>query len=62
MKLTIDTEAVIKEAMSHMMDTSDVRWSIGMALQELYPDVILKVQMQMVEKFMESTCGTVQED
>ena len=29
---------MIAEAVKHMADESDVRWSVGMALQELYWD------------------------
>jgi hypothetical protein len=50
---TVETEELVEQALLHMEASNDVRWSIGMALQELYPDVILKVQMQMVEKFMD---------
>jgi hypothetical protein len=34
----INIDDVIAEAVKHMEDESDVRWSIGMALQELYWD------------------------
>ena len=36
--MEIDIDAVIAEAVKHMEDDADVRWSIGMALQELYWD------------------------
>ena len=55
MILTVDTEKLIEHALLHMDSPNDIRWSIGMALQELYPDVILKVQMQLIDKFMEGT-------
>jgi hypothetical protein len=35
-KLEIDIDALLAEAVQHMEDKGDVRWSIGMALQELY--------------------------
>ena len=35
-KLEIDIDALLAEAVQHMEDEGDVRWSIGMALQELY--------------------------
>ena len=35
-KLEIDIDALLAEAVQHMENESDVRWSIGMALQELY--------------------------
>lgn len=38
MKIEIDIDALIAEAVNHMEDDNDVRWSIGMALQELYWD------------------------
>jgi hypothetical protein len=34
----INIDDVIAEAVKHMADESDVRWSVGMALQELYWD------------------------
>ena len=36
MKMQIDIDKLIAEAVNHMEDADDVRWSIGMALQELY--------------------------
>jgi hypothetical protein len=36
--LEVNIDDVIAEAVNHMADESDVRWSIGMALQELYWD------------------------
>ena len=35
-KLEIDIDALLAEAVNHMEDDGDVRWSIGMALQEMY--------------------------
>jgi len=35
-KLEIDIDALLAEAVRHMENEGDVRWSIGMALQELY--------------------------
>ena len=35
-KLSIDIDALLAEAVNHMEDDGDVRWSIGMALQEMY--------------------------
>jgi len=35
-EMKIDIDALIAEAVNHMEDAEDVRWSIGMALQELY--------------------------
>ena len=36
--MEININDVIAEAVKHMEDESDVRWSVGMALQELYWD------------------------
>ena len=36
--MNIDIDKVIAEAVDHMEDVGDVRWSIGMALEELYGD------------------------
>ena len=36
--MKIDIDELIAEAVKHMEDEGDVRWSIGMALQELYWD------------------------
>ena len=36
MKVVIDLDEVFTEAMQHMVNPDDLRWSIGMALQELY--------------------------
>jgi hypothetical protein len=35
-KLEIDIDALLAEAVQHMETKGDVRWPIGMALQELY--------------------------
>jgi hypothetical protein len=35
-KMSIDIDALLAEAVQHMEDEDDLRWSIGMALQELY--------------------------
>ena len=35
-KLSIDIDALLAEAVNHMEDDGDVRWSIGMALQVMY--------------------------
>jgi len=37
-KIEIDVDALLAQAVKHMEDEYDVRWSIGMALQELYWD------------------------
>lgn len=35
-KLEIDIDALLAEAVNHMEDDGDVRWSIGMALQVMH--------------------------
>ena len=52
MNVFIDLNKVFTEAMNHMQDPNDVRWSIGMALQELYGDEwMYKLQQDMVCEF-----------
>jgi len=36
--MEIDIKKLTEEAVKHMEDDGDVRWSIGMALQEMYWD------------------------
>jgi len=40
MKIEIDIDELIEEAVKHMEDEQDVRWSVGMALQTLYWDKV----------------------
>ena len=52
--MKIDIDALIAEAVKHMEDEGDVRWSIGMALQELYWDKGWKdVQERLVNLYIE---------
>lgn len=52
MNVFINLNKVFTEAMNHMQDPNDVRWSIGMALQELYGDEwMYKLQQDMVYEF-----------
>ena len=52
MNVFIDLNKVFTEAMNHMQDPNDVRWSIGAALQELYGDEwMYKLQQDMVYEF-----------
>ena len=51
MKITIDVDAVINEAVKHMEDEDDLRFSVGMAMQELYWDIWEQVQERMVKKY-----------
>ena len=52
--MKIDIDKVIAEAVNHMDDEGDVRWSIGMALQVLYWDKGWgNVQERLVELYNE---------
>jgi hypothetical protein len=52
MKLEIDIDALLAQAVQHMENEGDVRWSIGMALQDLYWGKGWdKVQERLVELF-----------
>ena len=52
MLVYIDIRKVYVEAMKHMQDRNDVRWSIGMALQELYGNEwVYNLQQNMVHEF-----------
>lgn len=52
MLVYIDIRKVYVEAMKHMQDRNDVRWSIGMALQELYGNEwVYNLQQNMVSEF-----------
>jgi hypothetical protein len=52
MQVYINLRKVFVEAMKHMQDRDDVRWSIGMALQELYGNEwMYSLQQSMVEEF-----------
>jgi hypothetical protein len=51
MKITIDVDAVINEAVKHMEDEDDLRFSVGIAMQELYWDIWEQVQERMVKKY-----------
>jgi len=52
MNVFINLNKVFTEAMNHMQDPNDVRWSVGMALQELYGDEwMYKLQQDMVYEF-----------
>lgn len=52
--MKIDIDKVIAEAVNHMDDEGDVRWSIGIALQVLYWDKGWgNVQERLVELYNE---------
>lgn len=53
-KIEIDMYELIAEAVKHMEDEHDVRWSIGMALQELYWDKVdgwAEVQARLIRLY-----------
>jgi hypothetical protein len=53
--MNIDIDALIAEAVNHMEDETDVRWSIGMAMQMLYwGDGWEDVQKRMVKQYKET--------
>ena len=55
MKIEIDTDELIAEAVKHMENLDDLRWSIGMALQELYWDKVdgwAKVQTDLTNAYL----------
>ena len=52
--MKIDIDELIAEAVRHMEDEGDVRFSVGMALQELYWDKGWKdVQERLVNLYIE---------
>jgi len=51
--LQIDVDKLIEEAVKHMGDEGDVRWSIGMALQVLYEDKWIEVQERLSRLYLE---------
>lgn len=55
-KIEIDIDELLAEAVKHMEDEHDVRWSIGMALQELYWDKVdgwAEVQQRLTQLYLE---------
>ena len=54
MKMELDIDKLIAEAVTHMSGETDVRWSIGMALQEMYwNDGWKDVQERLVSLYKE---------
>ena len=52
MKVEIDLNALLKEAVPHMENEDDLRFAIGMGLQDLYWDVwVEKLQNQMIKEY-----------
>ena len=55
-KIEIDIDELIAVAVKHMEDEYDVRWSIGMALQELYWEKVYgwaEVQQRLTHLYLE---------
>lgn len=53
----IDMDAVMRCAVTHMDAENDLRWSVGMALEELYGDDWREMQKQMVVEWLKSNKG-----
>ena len=54
MKVEIDLDAVLAQAMQHMEAPDDLRWSVGAALQDLYWDAWVRdLQAKMTDTFLE---------
>ena len=52
MKVEIDLAWLLKQAVANMEDESDLRWSVGAGLQDLYwSEWVEKFQHQMVEEY-----------
>jgi len=50
--MQIDIDKLTDEAVKHMDASNDVRWSVGMALEELYwNEFVREMQTKMVYKF-----------
>jgi len=50
--MQIDIDKLTDEAVKHMDASNDVRWSVGMALEELYwNEFVREMQTKMVDKF-----------
>jgi hypothetical protein len=58
MKVEIDIKKLTEEAVNHMEGAEDLRWSVGMALQELYGDqFVYAMQVELGRKFLQHTGG-----
>ena len=51
--MKIDMDKVLAVACEHMSYDNDLRWSIGAALEELYPQEIKALQDKMVQAWIE---------
>jgi hypothetical protein len=50
--MKIDVDELVAEALKHMQDGNDLRWSVGMAMQELYWDKGWdEVQQRMIDRY-----------
>jgi hypothetical protein len=55
MKVEIDLDAVLAQAVQHMEEPNDLRWSIGAALQDLYWDAWVRdLQTKMSTAYKEA--------
>jgi hypothetical protein len=56
MKVEIDIKKLTEEAVNHMEGVEDVRWSVGMALEELYgEEFVYAMQIELGSKFLQHT-------
>jgi hypothetical protein len=56
--MEIDLDALFAEAVEHMTAENDVRWTLGIALQELYGDKgIDALQHRMTEHYLKTKEG-----
>ena len=51
--MKIDMDKVLAVASEHMSYDNDLRWSVGAALEKLYPKEIKELQDKMVQVWME---------
>jgi hypothetical protein len=53
--MDIDLDALFAQAVEHMTAENDVRWTLGIALQELYGDKgINALQTRMTEHYLKT--------
>jgi uncharacterized protein YcnI len=54
--MEIDIKKLTEEAVKHMEGVEDVRWSVGMALEELYGDeFVYAMQIELGKKYLQHT-------
>ena len=51
--MNIDMDKVLAVASEHMSYDNDLRWSVGAALEELYPQEIKELHDKMAQAWME---------